>query len=696
VSSVVTARGESPSRPRRTTLPTIADRPRLTRDLLAGLVGAVVLCLVAFLATGGVDLAPNTWVQIGLTLLGTGAVITLLLVGARARAWGGITLLLFTLLAALTYASIAWSVQPANSWLEANRTLSYLGAFVTALVLARITPGRWRALAGAVALATTVVCGYALLVKVFPASLDANDPLGRLSAPFGYYNAVGLMAALGIAPCLWAGARREGSVLLRGLAVPALAILVPALLLSYSRASIAVAVVGLAVWFALSPLRLRSAAILILGAAAGAGIAAWGLASHGVSDDRVAVALRTSAGHSFGFVILIVLVLSAAAGLGMVLALDRLTLPRRAQRGVATGLIALVALLPVAGIAALAASSRGLTGEVSHVWKSLTNPNGVVGGGPGRLVALSNSRPHYWSQAIKLGEHHLLAGVGALGFAIAQPASSGPIWNAQHSHAGHAHGYLAETFADFGLIGLGVSLALLAAWWLATARTLEVSWTGRRQADRAPPGDAERAGLVALLAVVVTFGLHSLIDWTWFIPGTAVPALACAGWLVGRGPLSHPAGRLSQIRRPTREPGAAAGLMMSAVLAIAAVFVLVQPLRSSNAYFASWSAAASGNGSAAVRDARNAAAQNPVSIDPLFLLSKLYDRLGDQPAARRALVQAVSRQPANPATWAELGCYDDAHHSPKTAADFRRLLVLQPVDTQAQTNPVAFCSQAPL
>jgi hypothetical protein len=701
VSSVVTARGETSSRPRRTTLPTIADGPHLTRDLAAGLLGAVVLSLVAFLAAGGVDLAPNTWVQVGFVVLVAAATLGLLLLGARAPAWGGMTLLLFVALAALTYASIAWSVQPADSWLEANRTLSYLAAFATTLILARIAPGRWRALVGATAAACTVVCGYALLVKVFPGSLDSGDPLGRLRAPFDYWNAVGLMSALGLAPCLWAGARREGSVFLRALAVPAIAILVPGLLLAYSRGSIAVAVIGLIVWFALAPLRLRSAAILAVGVAGGVAISAWGLAARGVSADGVAAAERTSAGHSFGIVIVIALCLTTAAGLGAVLALDRFTLSPRARRSVANGLIGMVALIPVAGIAALAASSRGLTGEVSHVWQTLTNPNGVVGDQPGRLVALSNSRPHYWSQAIKLGEHHLIAGVGAVGFATAQPASSGPIWNAQHAHAGHAHGYLAETFADFGLIGLVVTLALLAAWWLATARTLELRWFGRRAADRAPPPgttpnrEAERAGLVALVAVVVTFGFHSLIDWTWFIPGTTVPALACAGWLAGRGPLSRPVGRLTHTRRVTRAPAAAAGVVTVLILAIAAIWVIVQPLRSSDSYSAAVTAAVQGNGAVALTDARSAASENPVSVDPLFLLSQLYNALHDPSAARAELVQATSRQPSNPATWQELGCWDFAHHHPSTAADFHRLLTLQPANTQAQSDPAAFCAGAP-
>jgi hypothetical protein len=495
VSSVVTARGDAASRPSRTTPSTAIRRPRPSIDFLTGGLAAAAFCLIAFLASGGVDLAPNTWVEAGLVVLAAATGIALALWGGRGRASGGLTLLLFAALAALTYASIAWSVQPANSWLEANRTLSYLAAFATALMLARLAPERWRALVGGTATAATIVCGYALLVKVFPGTFDPTDPLGRLRAPFDYWNAVGVMAAMGLAPCLWAGARREGSPLLRALSMPAIAILLPALLLTYSRGAIVVAVIGVAVWFALTPLRLRSTAILALGAIGGGVIAAWGLATRGISADGVPLGARTSAGHTFGVVSLVVLCLAAAAGLGTILLLDRVNTSGRVRRSVGTALLGLVALLPVLGVVALAASSRGLTGEVSHIWNSLTNPNGVVVGGDqkGRLVDLSNSRPHYWSQAITVGENHLLAGVGALGFATAQPSSSSPVWNSQHAHAVHAHGYLAQTFADFGLIGLVVSLALLVAWGLATARTLGLPRARRARLERAPPERRRRA-----------------------------------------------------------------------------------------------------------------------------------------------------------------------------------------------------------
>ena len=55
-----------------------------------------------------------------------------------------------------------------------------------------------------------IVCGYALLTKVFPESLAEDEIFARLRAPFGYWNAVGLMAALGVPPLLWLAARRSG------------------------------------------------------------------------------------------------------------------------------------------------------------------------------------------------------------------------------------------------------------------------------------------------------------------------------------------------------------------------------------------------------------------------------------------------------------------------------------------------------
>ena len=668
---------------------------RLSADFLVGLGLTAALGVLAWVAAGGVDLAPNTWVQLALVALGAVAAVAVALIGRHGHAWGAGALLLFGALAALTYGSIAWSVQPATSWLEANRTLSYLAAFGAALAGARLFPDRWRAVVGAIGAAAVLLSAYALLVKVFPGALGRNDPLGRLRAPFDYWNAVGLMAAMGIPAALWAGARREHTPLLRALAVPAIAILLPALLLSYSRGALAVAVIGTALWFALVPLRLRGAVVLALGLAGGAVSAIWALSTHSIYADSVALGARISSGHTFGLVLLVVLVLTTAAGFAAAFAMDSFALSPAVRHRTGVALIALTALIPVGGVAALAASKRGFTGEVSHIWTTLTSTRGVVGDQPGRLVDLSNSRPTYWRDGFKVGEHHLLAGVGARGFQTAELRYATNTWPVD------AHSYLIETFADFGLIGVTLTLALLGAWTVAAGRTLGLGSPGGAPESRGPPAaedsvlddeqTGERAGLLTLLAVVVAFGVSSLIDWTWFIPGTAVPALVAAGWLAGRGPLRSPVGRRTR-RRLTRSPGTALVVTSVAALTLIAIWAIVQPLRSSDALDSASAALVRGDTAAALTDARSAAAADPVSVDPRFVLSAIYSGLGNRRAARSELVQATSTQPSNPETWIQLGCYDLSQTEPGAASELLRAFALEPSQTELRTDPAAFCA----
>ena len=646
-------------------------------DAALGALLAAAFGVVVFVATGGTDLGPNTWVQIALLLAGVACAAALVLVRAPRRPVHGLAAVaLFGALAALTYLSIAWSVQPATSWLEANRTLSYLAAFAAAAMLARLAPNRWPAVLGALGAVTAVVCGYALLAKVFPATLNANDTLGRLRVPFGYWNATGLMAALGLPACLWAGTRPATGRLLRSLTVPALAVLLTTLVLSYSRGAVLAAVIGLGCWFALVPLRLRATLLLALGALGGAVATLYALGHHAITHDNASLAARTAAGHDFGVVLLVVVILSAFAGFAATLAMDRVALPAPVRRRIGTVLLIGVALVPVAAVAGAAASSRGLTGEVSHVWSTLTSttPSSGVGNNPGRLAQLSNSRPLYWHEGLKVGEHALLAGAGAGGFDTARTRyTTNPLAVA------HAHSYAIETFADFGLIGIAVSLALLIAWGAAVRRAL----TPTR------PDAPEWIGMVTLLAVVVTYAVSSLIDWTWFIPGVTVPALVCAGWLAGRGPLSdgEPAADVRPGPAADARPGPAAdgrpgpatgappkpragGLPLgraaaaTAILAVAliAAWFVWQPLHSSDQVTAAIDAMTRGDAPAALTDARSAADSDPVSVDPLWELAAIYSATGNQAASRAELVKATQVQPSNAQTWQQLGSFDLQAH----------------------------------
>jgi O-Antigen ligase len=629
-------------------------RREISVDALLGLCLGAGLAALALVTTGGDELGPNTWTEITLTVIGAGLAVAALLSGARQRAWGAATVALFGCLAALTAASVLWSVAPNSSWIEASRTLSYLAVFGGGAALARLWPGRWPALVGAVAGMATAISAYALLVKVFPGTFDPSDPVGRLRAPFEYWNATGLLGALGLAPCLWAGTRASRARWPRALAVPAISILLTVIVLSYSRGALLVAIVGLAFWFATVPLRLRGALVLALGAAGAAALSGFALATHALTHDQVALHSRTAAGHTFGLVLVAVLALTTAAGFFAASAMDRSRLSDRLRRRVAVGLLAAVAMLPLAGVVALAASSRGLTGEVGHVVSTLTSTHGGASNKPGRLIELGNTRGRYWSEGLKVGEHALLKGVGALGYGVAATR-----YTTDATVVPHAHSFVIQTFADFGLVGVAVMIALLGAWSLAAWRTV----SGAAADERI----AERVGLLTLVAVVITFGVHSAIDWTWFVPGTAVPALLCAGWLAGRGPSTAGVGREPQRRRLAASPGTGAAVIGIVAVTVLLVWAMWQPLRSDQANAAAIAAFANGKARAAIDDARAAASEDPVTVDPLFQLSEIYTAIGDPAAARGELLSAVHRQPQNPQTWLALGQFELQEHRPAAA-----------------------------
>ena len=108
------------------------------------------------------------------------------------------------------------------------------------------------------------MCGWALLTKVFPGALAPDETYARLREPFGYWNAVGLMAALGVPPLLWLAARRSGHAgRQRARVARARRCSSSRCMLSYSRGALLALLLGLALWFAAVPLRLRGALPLL-------------------------------------------------------------------------------------------------------------------------------------------------------------------------------------------------------------------------------------------------------------------------------------------------------------------------------------------------------------------------------------------------------------------------------------------------
>ncbi len=645
------------------------------------------LCLIVFYAQGGpdpVNPGPMTTLEMVLTLAG-GAVVAGVVAGApRTRPFYGLwpagLLLAFAAFSAL---SVVWSVQPDESWQEAGQMLAYGAVFATAVALARAAPARWPVLLGGVLLAAVVVCGYALLTKVLPAGLDASDPYARLRAPYGYWNAIGLTAAMGVVACLWLGARRAGHALLSALSYPAMGLLLVTLLLAYSRGSLVAVAVGVALWLCVTPLRLRGVAVLLTGGLGAAVVVAWVFSQHALSSENVALAQRVDAGGQLGVVLAAMLVALTVAGVAIGFATDRRA-PRPALRR-RMGLILLslpvVALMALLGL--LVHSQRGLTGSISHDISSLTDPNAPVPvNTPGRLAAVGSVRARYWNEALEVFSEHPALGAGADGYATARLRHRRVTLDVHH-----AHGFAVQTLADLGLVGLALALALLATWLAAAGRATHPfnrrwrSWRWRRIDAPYPP---ERIGLLTMLCVVVAFGVHSLVDWTWYIPGDACVGLLCAGWLTGRGPLTGPAVAVPVPSQSIRR-GLAAAVIIAALLAAWAQW---QPLRSFNV--ANEALALLPRSPLAARaKAQRAVSLDPLSIQALFTLATVQQNAGESAQARATLQRAVRLQPSNPQSWVALGDYDLQANDPHDALNELRAAIYLNPETIAPEATIA-------
>jgi hypothetical protein len=657
-------------------------------NVLASLLGGGVLAGIAFGAGGGLGLGNATFTEIAITLacgVLLAAICTAIALGRLdhpGRAYGVGTALALFAFAAFAALSVIWSVEPEASWIGAGRLFAYAAFFLTAVALGRLAPSRYGAVLGAIVVGSVLVCSYALLTKIFPAQLAPNETYARLQAPYGYWIATGLTAALGVIATSWAGARRDGHAGLQILALPALVIELVTLMLTYSRGPLAALLIGIALYLLIVPLRLRT--VLLLGCAtlAAAAPVAFAFTSHALSSEDVPLAARSAAGRQLGVVLAFVLIASLL--LGIALAYLRALRPpsERTRRRAGIALIAALCCVVIALLGGLSATHRGLSGTISHDFNTLTNPNATPPANtPGRFTAVASVRARYWKEALEIFAANPLLGVGEEGYATARLR-----YRTDTLEVRQAHGFIVQVLADTGIIGALIVLALLIAWAVAAGRATHpfngrLQRRRRRDRSRSPmPYSEERVALLALLCVVFTFGVHSLVDWTWYIPGDACVALLAAGWLAGRGPLARrgSAWRDRSARR-LRHPGLAAIGLFTLALALLCAYTQWQPLRSALAQEAALQALPT-NHLRALDLARSAVAADPLSVSALYTLAAVEETRGETAAAEATLRRAVAAEPANPQAWENLGEHDLARGNYRAALkELRAAVFLNPM-----------------
>jgi hypothetical protein len=648
-----------------------------------------LLLLYAAFDHGATNVAAQARVQTALSGIAAVAAAAWIWSGAlrlsaRPMALSGLgALAAFAVWSAIT---VVWSVAPDQTWLEFNRALTYVLALGIALLVGGSHRRSMQALANCTLLVVLAVTVYALGQKVLPGlhvpglfNLNQTQLVPRLQEPLGYWNALGLFVAFGVPIGLAVVADRDRSPGVRLAAAAVVELMLIAVGLTYSRGALLALVCGLIVGVGLSGARLRSLMWLALAAAAMVAPLMLGLTDHALTDVSVSLGRRERAGLLLLVVLVASLLVLWLAGRRVIELERRVPVSLEVSRRIGRLLGGALGVAVVCGVIALAVSSRGLTGTVSHAVDSFTATKGTSAYNPSRLLSVnSQNRVVWWEEAAGAFSDRPLAGWGAGSFPVVHLLYRRNSLTVQQPHSVPLQ-WLAET----GIVG---ALLAIGAYGLLTAAGVG---SVRRKAG------AERLVASALLAGIAIYGVHSLYDWDWDIPGVTLPALVFIGVLAGADRRrSAPAALWSRAdgAGPSAPPGpgarAATLLAVAGALVAVALSGVVPSVAAGRASAAL--VAASGASSSALERARSDAADatrlDPLSDAGLAASATISIESGHLGQARTYLRQAVKRDPYDVRAWHLLALVELGLGS--TAGTFnaiQRVVALDPMGPEVKS-----------
>jgi hypothetical protein len=633
-----------------------APAPRTSTAAQRLLAGLIALCAYAAFARGATDLAAETRLQVLLAALALAAAVAWLGVASPPPAIARRPLIGLALLAAFAVwcgLSLLWSVSPADTWVEVNRTLEYALFTALALALASRAPAPTELVARGLLAVAVAVALYALggkvapWIHVGPIDLDQTAIFSRLRAPLDYWNALGLVCVLAapIALRLATDVTRDRGPRLRALL--ALALLLAVLGLTYSRGGILALVVAVAATTWLGGPRLRGLAVFGLAVLAVIPGLAFAFSQGPLTHDNVPLADRVGPGLLLGLVLLASFALLALAGRRL-LAVEERSRPDASrtrelsrQLGRAAG-----------GALVLAILVLGLTGTISSELHAFTQTKAVPVTDPSRLLSTnSGNRWVWWKEAAGAFSDQPIGGWGAGSFPVThllyrQP----PALDVRQPHDVPLQ-FLAET----GLVGAALALGALGVLLAAALDRVR----------RLPPG-RERALAGAFVAAALAWLVHGLVDWDWDIPGATLPALLLLAVAIAAAsprpppPAFPPAARAHPARRPAAFPpwqalvGLAVVTLALAAFAASAILPDLSQTKAADALAQASAARTPAELAHAQTTAELAARLNPLAVQPLLDAAVIADRRGLRQTERDYLLRAVVRAPYDARSWDQL------------------------------------------
>jgi len=516
--------------------------------------------------------------------------------------------------------SILWSIEPDRTWNYFNRGLAYLAFLLLGLVVGTLRRAP-RYAGGGLAVATAAAIGVALATKVFPGLSGETERVARLSSPVGYWNVLALLTVFALPLALWIAAPRSRPHWLRALGVLYLYAAQLALLLTFSRGGVGVAIVVVIAWLVISGPRLEAAGALAIALAPTFVVAGWTFSRLALTKDAQPHALQVHDGRWFG----LALVLGGLFAFGVaywVSAFERRRPLADAWR-LRVGRAVLAAAVVAAAIAIGVLVAAGIT--PSRVLHKFNEPVArSQGQGANNLTNLSSSsRWNWWQEAWDAWKANAVIGTGAGSFDLT------------HRHlridgtvATEPHNLPLQFLSETGIIGfvLFVGIALIGAGAVIEAlRRLE---------------GEDRLAAAALALVLFAYVVHGVVDFDWDFVAVTAPATLVLGVLLAAG-------------RPVRRFVASRSMaaLAAGALAAAALYSLASPWLASRRVDDAYAALDRGDPAAAVADARSAHDLNPVSVDALLAWGLAEAQRGNVAAAGRVYTKAISVQPDNWRPW---------------------------------------------
>jgi len=621
-----------------------ADTPAKGEFILPGFAAVqawlLSFALILVLAANSGGYWPTTWGWSTLVLslvAGLALVLRLEIRLSVLEKAAALALLAFTAWGLL---SALWSPSATEPLLQSQRTLVYVAALLAALLLARSRS--YSALLAGTWCAITLVCIYSLLTRLVPDRLGFVDTLAgyRLEQPLGYWNSLGVFAAIGTLLALGFAARSRRATV-RALAAASTVPLVSVLYFTFSRGSWISLGFGLLVALAFDRRRLRLITLLLV-VSPWPAIAVWHASgSEPLTRLGTGLAAAAHAGHRFLLVEVGLSAAAAAAVLVFTLVERRVPIGRRLWLAYA----GVVVLLIVGALAAGVVRFGSPPTVARHLYDGFVGPGGTIQHGNlnQRLFDLSGGqRIPQWKVAWREYKAHPGLGSGL--------GTYERYWNQLRPTNGkviNAHNLYLETLAELGPVGLALLVLFLAAPLVALLK-------------------ARRRSLASAAAgAYVAYLVHAAVDWDWQFPAVTLAALFCGFALLAAARTGH-------------EPLLQRRLPVLGLILVVAVFAFVG-LRGNRAIGASEAAANRGSLRVSIAHARTAARWAPWSARPWQLIGEAEWRQHRLSAARADLRKAAAKDPADWSIWLDLGLASTGRERHHALAEAFRLNPLDPI-----------------